>query len=265
VLEIAVNRKSALEVLDDAPHHRRELQDKLDISKATCHRIIRSFDDKGLLVRTDHGYELTEYGRIVYNQVSESEKTISTAQALQPILEGFAESDMEFDLELFTDANVIRAQPDDPYPPIERLIELFRRFDTLRNFGPTPIPSPMAEEVFELLFSERKKLEIIKPYEIISKYVSEYDDHGRKAMENNQLGSRIYDDPPFGLSLFDGHIILRGYDTHTGAVLVSVDTDKPKAVAWGENVYEYYHEQSKSLSDFEEFPEWAQRDHALEI
>lgn len=44
-----------------------------------------------------------------------------------------------------------------------------------------------------------------------------------------------------------------------------VDTDAPEAVAWGEDVFEYYREQSTPLSQFEEFPEWAQKELTHEI
>lgn len=123
----------------------------------------------------------------------------------------------------------------------------------------------MGEEVFELLFSEGKKLEIIKPYPVLSKYTSEYEDYGREVAERDQLGSRVHDDLPFGISLIDDHIGLRGWDLNTGAVMVFVDTDNPEAIAWGEDVFEHYRRQAKPLTEFDEFPEWPQKGHTLTI
>lgn len=265
ILPTVVNRKEALAVLAEEPHHRRELQDKLDHSKATCHRIIRSFDERELLKRTGNGYALSALGRTVNEQVSQFEETVRTAQQIEPLLAGTAASGVEFDIELVTGANIVRAEANDPYPPVERFIELFRESDTLRNFGPTPVPSTMGDEVFELLFSEGKKVEIIKPYSVLSKYISEYEDNGRKAAERDQLGCHVHDDLQFGMSLFDNHIGLRGYDLDTGAVLVFVDTDNPEAIEWGEEVFEHYREQAKPLTEFDEFPKWAQEGHTLTI
>lgn len=265
IFETPVTRKSALAVLASGPQHRRELQEELEISKATCHRIIRSFDDQGLLQRTENGYELSELGRIVSEQVSQFEATVRTAHEMEPLLDGIAASAVDFDIELFTDANIVLAQANDPYPPVERFIELFRESDTLRNLGPTPVPPTMANEVFDLMFNEAKKVDVIKPYSVIAKYITEYEDYMRKAAGGGYGGLRIQNDLSFGLSLYDNHIGLRGYDLDTGTVLVFVDTDDPEAVAWGEDVFEYYREQSTPLSQFEEFPEWAQKELTHEI
>jgi predicted transcriptional regulator len=258
ILETVVNRKAALAVLAEEPHHRQELQEKLDYSKATCHRIIRSFDERGLIRRTNNGYELSELGRTLNTQVRQFEESVRTAWQIESLLEGIAASDVEFDIELVMDANIVRAEANDPYPPIKRFLELFRESDTVRNFGPTPIPPTMVDEFFELQFSEGKKIEIIKPSPVLSKYVSEYEEYGRKAAERNQLGCRIHHNLPFGMSLFENHIGLRGYDLETGTVLVSVDTNDPEAVAWGERVFEHYREQSSPLAEYDDFPKWAQ-------
>lgn len=265
LLETAIRRKPALALLTEGPHHRRELEEELGVSKATCHRIIRSFDEEELLRRTDDGYELTEFGRVVSEQMRQVEETVRAARQLEPLLEGVAASDVEFDIELFVNANVVRARSNDPYPPHERFMELFRESETLRNVGPTPVPPTMAEEIFDLLFSEGKKIELIKPKPILRKYVSEYADRGRKAAERDQLGSRIYGDFQFGMSLFDDHVGLRGYDLDTGKILVFADTDDPEAVAWGEDVFDHFRERAHPLSQFDEFPVWAQKEHELGI
>lgn len=258
LMETAIRRKPALALLAEGPHHRRELEEELGVSKATCHRIIRAFDEEGLLRRTNDGYELTEFGRVVNEQVQQVEDTVRSARQLESLLEGVAASDVEFDIELFAHANVVRARSNDPYPPHGRFMELFRESKTLRNIGPTPVPPTMAEEIFDLLFSEGKKIELIKPKPILRKYVSEYADEGRKAAGRDQLGARIYDGFQFGMSLFDDHVGLRGYDLETGKILVFADTDDREAVAWGEDVFDHFRERASPLSQFDEFPEWAQ-------
>lgn len=47
-LEMAIRRKPALARFAEDPHHPREREEELDVSKATCHRIVRSFDEEGL-------------------------------------------------------------------------------------------------------------------------------------------------------------------------------------------------------------------------
>ena len=137
ILEIAVNRRSVLAVLAREPHDRRALEESLAVSKATCHRIVRSFEEWGLIRRTDRGYELTEVGAEVAAQLEAFERNIETAYRLTPLLEAFESAGVDFDVELFTDATVTRPEPDDPSPPVHRYLELFQEAESVRTIART--------------------------------------------------------------------------------------------------------------------------------
>lgn len=83
VLETALDRRVVLSALATEPHHRRDLQQEFDISKTTCHRIVRSFDEKGLVRRTESGYVATLLGRIVAEQVARFEEVVRTAYRME--------------------------------------------------------------------------------------------------------------------------------------------------------------------------------------
>jgi hypothetical protein len=109
ILETAVARRPALSALAAGPRHRRELQAELDVSKTTCHRIVSTFDEYGLLRRTDDGYELTAKGKLLETYVDEYYRYVRTTFLLEPLVTAFEESDAEFDVELFADARITRA------------------------------------------------------------------------------------------------------------------------------------------------------------
>jgi len=260
ILETAIQRKPVLAVLTEGPHYRRELQEKLDFSKATCHRIIRSFDEKELLRRTDQGYELTELGRIVAEQVGAFERNIQIAYQLEPLLEAFDSAAVDFDIEPFTDVTITRPLPDDPSPPVHRYLELFQEAQSVRTLARTSFVPPLyLEEIFDTAFSDDKKGGIvIYPKSVVETRYSKYHEwHQNVVEEGIPIRYRIYDRSPFGMTIYDDdHVGLRAYDEETGTLVLFADTDDPEAVSWAEDVFDYYYERSKPLTAFDEFPDW---------
>jgi predicted transcriptional regulator len=260
VLETAVERTAVLAVLADGPRHRRELQEALDVSKATCHRIVRSFDEKGLLRRTEEGYALTALGRAVEEQVGAFERNVEAAYQLTPLLDAFERTPLEFDLELFADAAVTRPEPDDPTPPVHRYLELFERSETVRTVARTSFVPPLyLEEIFETAFEpgDHGGL-VIYPKSVVQTRYEEYREwHRRVAEEGIPVRYRVYDRSPFGMTIYDDdHVALRAYDEDTDALVLFADTDDPDAVAWAEDVFDHYYERSEPLSAFDAFPDW---------
>lgn len=260
IIEKAVQRKPVLALLAEGPHHRRELQEKLDISKATCHRIIRSFDENDFLRRTDQGYELTEFGQVVAEQVREFERTLNTASQLKPLLEAFNSATVDFDIEPFTDATIIRPQPDDPTPPIHRYLELFREATFIRTLARKSFVPPLyLEEIFESGIEDDKDGGIvICPKSLAKEQITEYAEwHQTVEDKGFPIRYRIYDRSPFGMTIYDDdRVVLRAYDEETGTLVLSADTDNPEALSWAEEVFDHYYERSEPVTAYEEFPDW---------
>lgn len=259
ILETAVERRSVLAALADTPHHRKELQEELDISKTTCHRIVRTFDEKGLLRRTDSGYELTRKGELIQEQVARYYRNVRAADTLEPIATAFDRTDVRFDIELFADATITRPDPSDPTRPVTREFELFQEADTFRTVdGNQYIPSLYLEKLFELGIEKGMRGEHITTLEIIKNRIDDHPEVHKKHQDvQAQLRYRIHDDIPFGLVLYDDeHVIVRAYDDETGSVIVMADTDNPDAIGWAETVIEQYREAADPPAAFPELPDW---------
>jgi len=258
LLEIAVKRRSALERLAEDPHHRSELEEELDLSKTTCHRIIQTFDENHLLRRTDQGYGLTEFGRVLYRQVSSFDETIRAAYELRPILDAFESAEVDFELGLFLDAEVIKPQPDDPTPPLQRYLEMFWDAETILTVDRTSFSPPLyIEEILERSLEDDRTGIAIYPKSVVERRYSEFPDPHRKAAEKGIPVYRIGDPVPFGMTIYDNeHVALRSYDDKTGALELFAHTDDPEAISWAEEVFEHYYERSTLPSGFEDFPDW---------
>jgi predicted transcriptional regulator len=259
VLETAVKRAPALAKLAEGPHHRRELEAALDRSKTTCHRIIRTFDERGLIRRTEQGYELTELGTAVADQVAQFDDRVRTAYRLQPVLSSFESADVSFPLERFTDATVTAVTPTDPNPPRERYLELFRDAQRVRTVDGTSFVTPLhLEKMVRLVRDNDMQTVAILPRSVIANRLEKYPEiHRESIAADADARYRVYDGVPCGLTLYDDdHVGVRAYDRGTGAFTLFADTGDPEAVAWAEDVWAYYDERADPVTAMDELPEW---------
>lgn len=260
VLTTAIDRQPVLAALAREPHHRKELQEELDLSKTTCHRIIRNFDNMGLLRRTERGYELTELGRIVHRKVEQFESSVRAAYRLQPLAEAYEAADIEFDFDLFEDARVTAPEPGNPYPFIDRTVELFENSDTIRVIDCNPLVPPVyVEQMIEIALETGMQGEFVVTEEIAVGNMREFPELQRNVAASDETTGKylVYDDIPFGMALYDDHLDIRVYDSETGTPTLYADTDNPEALEWAESVYEEFYEKATPASELDEFPDWA--------
>lgn len=259
ILKTAVTRRRVLTALSEAPHHRRELQDEFDISKTTCHRIVRTLDDNGLLRRTEDGYELTEKGDLVESYVNEYFEHVRAAFRLEPFVTAFGETDREFDLEAFVGARITRPAATDPTLPLSREFEIFQAADRFSVVdGNQHIPTLYLEQLYEIGTEQGMTGEHIAPKSVIEKRVTEFPELHKKVPElEATIKYRIVDEPPFGLTLYDNeHVVLRAYDDETGSIALLVDTADEDAADWAADVIDHYREQAESPASFDDLPDW---------
>lgn len=258
--ETALRRGEFLRFMADKPRTRHDIQEALDISKATCHRIVRGFEDDALLARVDDGYELTGFGRAVAAEVDDYETALRLGQKLRPLLEAFDATPFEFDVDLFADASVTRSHPDDPARPIHEYLKLYENTAVIRTLARTSfVPRLYLEELFEQFFEvDDKRGVVIYPKSAVEDRYTEYRDaHRRVAEEDLPLRYRVYDRSPFGMTIYDrDHVALRGYDAETNVLQLVAHTDDQDAVAWAEEVFDRYYDRSRPLSAFDTFPDW---------
>lgn len=259
ILETALARREALATLSDGPRHRRELETDLDVSKTTCHRIVRTFEENGLLRRTERGYELSRKGEQLEAYVDEFYRKTRAVFLLEPLVTAFTDADVAFDLEAFADARITQPDPDDPTLPLDREFELFRDAEHFRVVDCNQhVPALFLEQVFEISIEHGKRAEHIAPKAVIEKRLGEFPElHKQHPDVEATLTYRVCEEPTFGLTLYDrDHVVLRAYDDETGSIELMVDSDDRAAVAWAEDVVDHYRERSEPPSAVDDLPAW---------
>lgn len=258
-LKTAVNRRPVLAALAERPHHRRELQKRFDLSKTTCHRIIRSFDEQDLVQRTESGYDLTLLGRIVAEQVTQFEGNLKTAYRLQPLLELFEVSDDEFEYSVFADADVNWTVERDQSFTIDRGVELVKNSDILRVLDWTPVPELYIEKIFHIIADNEMKVESIYPKAEVETRLETFPELHEELIEAGANPRYwVYEDvPPWGMTIYgDSLVQLRAYEQQSGAYILDATADTPSAVDWAMNIFAKYRDRATPLTEIDDLPDW---------
>ena len=250
LVELA-RRASALTILREGTLNRRELQERLEVSRPTVHRLTRSFEDRGLVERSDGELALTPVGEIITETVIEFQRTVQTARRIEPFFEVVSDCDPVFVREAFADATVTTADPGDPYSGVRRFMTLVENSDTLRGIDPTAINPLHLDELHEQIIDGMETDAVFLP-EVVESLIESNPDRAREAFESGNLTLRTHDDIPFGITLCDDRIGVGIYDNDTGLLKTYIDTDAPAAREWAEAVYLEYRDRSTYLADHPE-------------
>ncbi|PCR90579.1 helix-turn-helix transcriptional regulator [Natrinema ejinorense] len=231
-----VRHRPVLEALRTEPLDRREIEQNLDVSRATSHRFTQWLDEQGFVEKVDGRFELTGRGEAVADEVLRFEANVQTVHRLAPLLDIICEDHQEFIVEPFVDARVTHAEPEDPYQPIERFLSLLSESERFRGFNTTHMAPLILGEFHQQIFEETDT-EIVSLPHIVENLFETYPERAREAIDRGHLALRTRDDLPYGLAIFDERVGIGGYDDATGLMQVFVDTDAPIACEWAERVY----------------------------
>lgn len=259
LLELAVHRQAALEALAAEPRHRRELQEVLSVSKTTCHRIVRAFDDRDLVRRTDEGYALTLFGRVIAEQTARFADGVESAARLQPLLELIGSTDGSIDPRVFVDDPADWTVGRTESFSIDQGVERVEETELLRVLDWTPVPDLYHEKILRILAENEARVESIYPKSEVQDRLERFPDLHDQLLE---AGARprywVYEDvPPWGLSIYDDSLAeLRAYEPQSGAYLLEATSDAPGAVEWALDVFAEYRDRARALPDVEGVPDW---------
>jgi predicted transcriptional regulator len=235
-----------LRALFAEPLDRRDLEETLDVSRATSHRFVRWLEDRGYGERVDGRYRLTGLGEAVTHGVCKFEDFLRTTHRLDPLFEFICEDHEEFVVEPFADATVTVATPEDPYAPVARFLELLAESDRFRGFNTTHMIPPGVGATTSRLLEERA-VELIYRPDTAESLRADREAGSGGATDEGDVAIRTRDALPYGLALFDERVGVGGYDEDTGTMRVFVDTDTVLAREWATRVFEEIRADSEPL------------------
>lgn len=238
-----------LEALTTGPRDRRELEDQLGISRTTSYRFTRSFEERGVVERSDGRYVLTAAGEEVAAAAATFVLRCRTALRLGPVLDAVGETTPAFDLEAFADATVTTTEQGDAHSPVNRCIRLLQGTGSLRAVDMNSIAPVYLGDVQRRIVDGMATETIMMP-EVVAGILAEYPDKCIEACESGNLRSYLHGDLSYGLVVLDDRVCIgvRGEDSRT--LRMFVDTDSPGARRWAEAVFESYRTDAVEMVGF---------------
>ena len=238
-----LKRGDALAVLRDGPRSRRELMERLDVSRTTVHRIVRSLEAMELLTGPGGDLELSPFGSAVADEVATYRDRVGAAGRLRSFLETVPDATVGVDVGRFADARVTETKPTSPYGPVGRFMELLSASETLRGFDTTTIAPVYVGEIRDQILGGMETDVTYLPA-VVEEIRDAYPEDVATAAESGMLTLRTHEDLPFGLAVFDDRVGLGGYDEETGMLRVFVDTDDPDVREWALDLYRRYRDEA---------------------
>lgn len=244
-----IRRSPLLEALQQGPLDRGELQDHLDVSRATCHRHTRTLEELGVIERVDGRFQLTDAGRLVTDALTTFERKASSALQLAPVLDAVGDAPVDVDAEAFEGATVTSAEHGDPYSPVARFVALVSETETVRGFD-VDVIAPVYMEEIQGRIVDGMETEAIALPEVAKNAIDDYPEKCMEACASGYLTINLLDDLPFALAILDDRVRIGVSERDSRQLRVFVDTDSPAVREWAETVYERYQREAVLLKEF---------------
>lgn len=249
VLIDLLRRASLLEELQDESLDRPELQDRLNISRATCYRYCRVLEDLEIIEKSNDGYLLTASGMLLTDALIRFEREAVTALELGPVLEAVRDVPVDIDLAVFSDAVVTSAEHGDSYGPVVRFLSLVEGTESLRGFD-MDIIAPLYLDEIQHRIVNGMETEEIAVTEVTRNILDSYPEKCFSACASGNLTVKLHDDLPFGLAIFDHRVGIGVCEPGTRVLRTFADTDSPEVREWAEAVYELYDAEATLMEEF---------------
>jgi predicted transcriptional regulator len=231
---------------------RRELEERLGVSRATSHRYVRTLKEMGLIEKIDGAFVLTELGEDIASAVATFDADVTTRLRLAPLLAVVRDVTPPIEIATFVDASIASVEYGDPYAPLTRFVSLVQETETLRGINTCRI-APTYMEEFQQRILDGMKTELIDLPQIAEDIMENYPEKCVQVCVSGNLTlwtHEIRDSLPFGLVLFDDRIGIGLFDTKKGTLNTFVDTDNTVAIGWATEVYDQYKSESVPLENF---------------
>lgn len=244
-----LRRSPLLEEIQESECDRRELQDRLGISRATSHRHTKLLDELGAIERVNGRFSLTESGALLADTCTRFKQEASNALQLAPVLDAVKDAPVPIDNQAFADTIVTSTEHGDPHAPLARCIELVRQTKTLHALD-LDIVAPARLDEIQGRIVDGMETELIGLPEVAKDIIDGYPEKCIEACESGHLTVKLVEDLPFALTIFDDRVGIGVSEPDTRILRLFVDTDAPSVRAWAWEVYETYEAEAIEMEGF---------------
>lgn len=249
VLIDLLRRSPLLEELQGAEYDRRELQERLEISRATSHRHTKLLSELGVIERVNGQFRLTRSGALLADACTRFKQESYGALQLAPVLDAVTDAPVPIDNEAFADAVVTGAEHGDPHTPLVRFLALVRETETLHALDLDLIAPARLDEIKGPIVAGMETKLIGLP-EVARDVIENHPENCIEACESGYLTVKLVDELPFSLAIFDARVGIGVSESDTRRPRLFIDTDAPEVREWAWKVYDHYDSQAIEMEGF---------------
>jgi predicted transcriptional regulator len=133
-------RWTVLDALRECPLDRRDLQERVGVSRPTIHRQVRALESDGLVLKQNGVIALTPVGEMAAAEFARAFETMDTVSALGQVVQWLPVAALDFDFARLRDAEVVLPHPNDPFAPTRRMLRRVHGADRIRMVTHTFLP-----------------------------------------------------------------------------------------------------------------------------
>ena len=253
VMRTIDDRIALVRALRDEPLEKRDLIERLDCSRSTVNRAVRSLEELHLIRRRDSEYVLTFPGSAL---LAEYERCCSFARTVSENARTLTNIPVEHfpDGELFRDAEIICGTPPAPDRPRERFGELATGADQIYAL----VPSTNTDRVMELnhrVVKHDRPTEFVLESEVLEYWLSAHADTLHESLRSDQLTILLSNETfPYALALIENteSAIIVGVCDDSRRLCGLIISETEPALEWGRNVYQAYREKAQVLESLDD-------------
>ncbi len=242
----ADSRVHIVEALLAGPATQRELRARLDGSRTTVARALRSLAERGWVADEDGTYRLTRLGRRIGSEFVGLLGAVRTTEELETFLTWFPTDLDAPDFGSATDVTVTTPGDGEPYAPARRQAEILRTADRLRILLPSvdiEATRSLAEQVTERGLAVET---VVDPALEATMATEEFAPLVRRTIETGRSTVHVAaSSVPLYLGLAGDGRVQVGVEDDEGFPRALVETTDDAVRAWAEATYREYREAAR--------------------
>ncbi|MEF8825542.1 MAG: ArsR family transcriptional regulator [Halapricum sp.] len=241
-------RWPVLDVLRAGPLDRRDLQERVGVSRPTIHRQLRALEDAELVTKRNGTFALTPVGELAATEFSRMFEIMETVSTLSQVVPWLRVAEFDFEFDRLRHAEVTLPGPNDPFTTTRRMLRIIHGSDHIRMVTYTFLPEgdPAARRCF---VEEGQFFEGV----LDSKLVHSLLEDPASAAHLRELltrGARIRvapDPVPIILTIADEEVMIGAVDD-SGSPRGLIVTDDELIRAWAEETVDDYFARAEQLT-----------------
>lgn len=241
------NRHEVLAIVcSDGPMGRESIERRVDASERMIKRALGTLAEQGYIRQNGGRYGVTAIGRFVYDAHRSFRDSIALAERLDPVLGRIRDGEFALDPAELAGATVRTADDGSPYRSLERVLELRRGADRIRELS-TVVEERSVEQLGDRI-DAGDDVEFVLDADAAesARSVEAYRSVHRSILGSDAVEGYVYEGSfPFVLGIFDDTVVV-GTD-QDGLPQAMLESDAPVVREWAEETYAEYRRSATPL------------------